>query len=213
MCVCWYKKNARNGDLDVCVYKQKLYTSPVQILTEIIAWISNYTYSFLVKCIDCHMKSGIMDKSQIKKKQSSCCYSINPGLLDLPTFVGNTAHDNLIRHQMWTRPWIEKNPVWLLTRHSQTWLHLSEIWMQHGPLTRYVKLRVVHAPGAVHQELFPRHRLQRKLLVGDHGTCVTHVSWCMSGSLTRGGGENVPGIPGTCATRNFMYLARGPWQA
>ena len=33
----------------------------------------------------------------------------------------------------------------------------------------------------------------------------------MSGSLTNGGGENVPGIPGACATRNFTYLARGPW--
>ena len=32
-----------------------------------------------------------------------------------------------------------------------------------------------------------------------HGTCVTHVPWCMSGSLTRGDGENVPGIPGACA--------------
>ena len=51
--------------------------------------------------------------------------------------------------------------------------------------------------------VFPRHRLQRKPLVSDpgmhHGTCVTHVPWCMSGSLTRGGGENVPGIPGACA--------------
>ena len=26
-----------------------------------------------------------------------------------------------------------------------------------------------------------------------------------------GGGENVPGIPGTCTTRKFTYLARGPW--
>ena len=47
--------------------------------------------------------------------------------------------------------------------------------------------------------VFTRHRLQRKSLVSDpglhHGTCVTHVPWCMSGSLTRGGGENVPGIP------------------
>ena len=25
------------------------------------------------------------------------------------------------------------------------------------------------------------------------------------------GGENVPGIPGACANRNFMYLVRGPW--
>ena len=32
----------------------------------------------------------------------------------------------------------------------------------------------------------------------------------MSGSLTSGGGKNVPGIPGACATRNFSYLARGP---
>ena len=56
----------------------------------------------------------------------------------------------------------------------------------------------------------PRHRFQRKPLVSDHGTCVTHVPWCMLGLLTFGGGENVPGIPGACANRNFTYLARGP---
>ena len=65
-------------------------------------------------------------------------------------------------------------------------------------------------------ERFPRHRLQKKPLISDpdmhHGTCITHVPWCMSGSLTRGGGENDPGIPGACATRNFTYLARGPWK-
>ena len=66
------------------------------------------------------------------------------------------------------------------------------------------------------RELFPRHRLQRKPLVSDpgmhHSTCVTHVPWCMS--LTRGGGENVPGIPGACATHNFTYMARGPsWRS
>ena len=43
-----------------------------------------------------------------------------------------------------------------------------------------------------------------------HDTCVTHVPWCMSGSLTRGGGENVPGSPGACPTRDFTYLSRGP---
>ena len=62
---------------------------------------------------------------------------------------------------------------------------------------------------------FPRHRLQRKLLVSDlgmhHGTYATHVPWCMSGSLTRGGGEYTAGIPGACATRNFTYLSRGRW--
>ena len=53
------------------------------------------------------------------------------------------------------------------------------------------------------EKVFPTHRLHRKPLVSDpgmhHGTCVTHVPWCMSGTLTCGGGENVPGIPGACA--------------
>ena len=52
--------------------------------------------------------------------------------------------------------------------------------------------------------VFPCRRIQRKPRVSDpgmhHGTCVKHVPWCMSGLLTRGGEENVPGIPGACAT-------------
>ena len=51
--------------------------------------------------------------------------------------------------------------------------------------------------------VFPRRRFQRKPLVSDpgmhHGTCVTHVPWCMSGPLTCSDGESVPGIPGACA--------------
>ena len=64
------------------------------------------------------------------------------------------------------------------------------------------------------RERFPRLRFPKKARVSDpdmlHGTCVTHVPWCMSGSLTSGDGENVPGIPGACATCNFTYLVRGP---
>ena len=41
------------------------------------------------------------------------------------------------------------------------------------------------------RERFPSHRIQKKSPVSDpgmhHGTCITHVPWCMSGSLTRGG--------------------------
>ena len=70
----------------------------------------------------------------------------------------------------------------------------------------------MHAPG-IPGTLSPP---LRKPLVSDHGmhhvTCATHVPWCMSGSLTRGGGENDPGIPGACATRNITYMARGPWE-
>ena len=73
---------------------------------------------------------------------------------------------------------------------------------RHGPLTRYVKLRIALL-------------ISNETAISDPGmhpgTCVTHVLRCMSGSLISGGGENVPGIPGACATRNFTYLARGSW--
>ena len=46
------------------------------------------------------------------------------------------------------------------------------------------------------------------------GTCMMDVPSCMPGSLNKvsfevGGRENVPGIPGACATHNFAYLVRG----
>ena len=79
----------------------------------------------------------------------------------------------------------------------------------HGLLIRYVKFLVAHAPGS----FFPPPRVSD--LDMHYGTCVTHVPWCMPGSLSSGflwvgGGENVPGIRGACTTRNFTYLVRGP---
>ena len=83
----------------------------------------------------------------------------------------------------------------------------------HRPLGRYVKLGVAHAPGMTGTFSPPP-------LVSDpgmhHGTCVTHVPWCMPGSLTssflwsRCQG-NVPGIPGACKTQNVTYVVKGPW--
>ena len=53
----------------------------------------------------------------------------------------------------------------------------------NGPLARYAKLRVTHAPGMP-------GTFSRPPLVSDpdmhHGTCVTHVPWCMRGSLNSG---------------------------
>ena len=47
--------------------------------------------------------------------------------------------------------------------------------------------------------VFPRHRIQWKPRISDpgmhHGTCVTHVPWCMSGLLTHGGGKTFPAFP------------------
>ena len=49
------------------------------------------------------------------------------------------------------------------------------------------------------RERYPRHRLQRKPQISDHhmhhGKCVSHVPWCMSESLTRGGGETFSALP------------------
>ena len=66
-----------------------------------------------------------------------------------------------------------------------------------------------------------RERFPRPPQVSDpdmhHGTCVTHVPWCMPGLLTSGflwswcRGKSYTGISGACATRNFTYLVRGPW--
>ena len=63
--------------------------------------------------------------------------------------------------------------------------------------------------------VFPHRRFRREPLVSDpgmhHGTCVTHVPWCMSGSLTCGGGENVPGIPGACAPAILRIWQEAHW--
>ena len=50
----------------------------------------------------------------------------------------------------------------------------------HGPLARYIKLRVAHVPGT-----FPlAQRVSDPSM--HHGMCMTHVPWCMSGSCTSG---------------------------
>ena len=53
----------------------------------------------------------------------------------------------------------------------------------NGPLARYVKLRVAHAPGMPGTFPPPPRATDPGM---HHGTCVTHVPWCMPGSLTSG---------------------------
>ena len=87
------------------------------------------------------------------------------------------------------------------------------IYLADGPLVRYVELRVAHAPEMPGTFSPPPISKETASPGMHHDTGVTHVLWCMSGSLASVGGENVPGIPGACATRNFAYLARGPLNA
>ena len=51
----------------------------------------------------------------------------------------------------------------------------------NGPLARYVKLRVAHAPGMPGTYSPTRHVSDPDM---HHGTCVTHVPRCIPGSLT-----------------------------
>ena len=97
-----------------------------------------------------------------------------------------------------------------LTIYTPVWGNSNN--RSHGPLNRHEILPVAHAPGL--PGTFSPPPTSRKPLVSDpgmhHGTCVTHVSWFVSGSLTRIDGENVPDIPGACRTQTFAYLVRGP---
>ena len=91
-------------------------------------------------------------------------------------------------------------PVWGKAKYLYTyWISsfMAIHHLRHGPLNRYVNCGL-----RMHRECrerFPRNQIQSKLLVSDpdmhHGTCVTQVPWCMSGSLTRGGGKTFQAFP------------------
>ena len=51
----------------------------------------------------------------------------------------------------------------------------------HGPLARYAKLRVAHAPWMPGTFSLPPRVSDPDM---HHGTCITHVPWCMPGSIT-----------------------------
>ena len=59
-------------------------------------------------------------------------------------------------------------------------IHQLLMCVYHGLLARYVKLRVVHVPGML-GTFSPAARVSDPDMY--HGTCVTHVPWCMPGSL------------------------------
>ena len=84
---------------------------------------------------------------------------------------------------------------------------------KHGPLARYVQLWVAHAPGMPFTFSTPPWVSDPDI---HYGTYVTHLPWWMlrsliSDFLRNRWRENVPGTPGSCTTRHFTYLARGPY--
>ena len=89
-------------------------------------------------------------------------------------------------------------------------LHQSRDHKVHGPLTRCTKLQVAHAPG-MPITFSPSPRVSDPDM--HRGTCVTHVPWCIPGSLTNRflwswWRENVPGIPRACTTTTECGLRK-----
>ena len=60
---------------------------------------------------------------------------------------------------------------------------LQVVKIDHGPLTRYAKTRVAHAPGMPGAFSLPRRVSDPDM---HHGTCVMHGPWCIPGQLTSG---------------------------
>ena len=135
------------------------------------------------------------------ERMRSNCTCIQHGLLKNPFNIG-TYYKTGSNHRISNYCSTVTNCAYATLRHK--------VWScDHRPLTRYVKLQVAHAPGMF---FLP-------LQVSDpdmhHGTCMTPMSWCMPGSLTRGllwsrwrGKRSRQSC--ACATSNFTYLVRGP---
>ena len=83
----------------------------------------------------------------------------------------------------------------------------------YGPLASYLKLRVAHALG-MPGTCPPSPRVNDPDM--HYGTCVTHVPWCIPGSLTSGFLlSRLRGKRSRHSRRmrnpKFTYLVRGPW--
>ena len=104
--------------------------------------------------------------------------------------------------------------AWLIILYSNLIAEISSVWFIsdrsiHGPLAKNLNYGL-----CMHSQCgkrFPHYWVSDSHL--HHGTCVTHVPWCILGSLSSGflwWQENAPGIRGACTVRSFTYLVRGP---
>ena len=140
------------------------------------------------------------------------CFLLNS---DIPLYLGqycektqsiSTGKINTWDSGNWTNNW---SPKALIYRFFKWWgriqIQLSATWASYcGRRMRWECW-----------EHFPSHRgLATPTCIRAHAwrTC-RHACWVpqLALSFQVGGRENVPGIPGACATRNFSYLVRlGP---
>ena len=115
---------------------------------------------------------------------------------------------SVARNDLW--PWHISSRLFSCdAAYFKDYIHMWHICNPWGMMCHIRKIAGCACAGNA-GNVFPRRRFQKKPLVSDpgmhHGTCVAHVPWCMSGSLTCGNGENVPGIPGACAPTILRIL-------
>ena len=79
--------------------------------------------------------------------------------------------------------WGLKNTPWILMSRCPPVTPYMAVSRYYGPLAKYVKLRVLHALG-MPETFSPPTRVSGPDM--HHGTCVTHVPWCIPGLLTSG---------------------------
>ena len=95
--------------------------------------------------------------------------------------------------EIWLRSWLLRTTAQCLMLTFIRW-HSFKLWpiivnfecpccFRHRHLIRYLKWRVAHAP-EIPGTFSPPPRVSDPDM--HHGTCVTHVPWCMPGSLTSG---------------------------
>ena len=94
----------------------------------------------------------------------------------LTSFVVHLFYWNLILSYLWI-----DDPYTCIHQDCSNGIWAIVILQQcNGPLTRYAKLRVAHAPG-MPGTFSPPPRVSDPDM--HHSTCVTHVPWCLPGSL------------------------------
>ena len=107
-----------------------------------------------------------------------------------PSSQGETQDFVLFYHRFRSNPKANITVLeQILSGPNQKW---KQSWL-HGPLARYVKLRVAHAP-RMPGTFSPPPRVSDPDM--HHGTCVKHVSWCIPGWLTMSkAGKTFPEFP------------------
>ena len=144
--------------------------------------------------------------SNYQRRYQILCILMYLVIYDKTSFM-RASHSSRVLYEMISVPFKVLNVS--IVRYG---LLLNKYMIQH-----YVVTHISHVAWASYEisklvgcawagnagNVFPHRQHQRKPLVSDPGmhrcTCLTHVPWCISGSLTRGNGENVLGIPSACA--------------